>query len=263
MADETITDATRAWLRAPSPAMAADCELTFLDRLAINSACATAQHAAYADALRTAGLGVTVLPALPGHADCAFIEDCLVLVPEARLAIATRPGAASRQGEVGSALAGLGEGWRHAALEAPGTLEGGDVLRLGQRLYVGQSTRTNAAGTAQLAALVAPHGLEVVPVPVRGSLHLKTAVTALGEGLFAANRAWFDPAPFGPAEWLDVAADEPFAGNTLSAGGRVILPAAHRRMADALAARGLVVLPVAIGEFAKAEAGVTCLSVLA
>jgi dimethylargininase len=256
-------DATRAWLREPSPAMAADCELTFMDRLAIDPALAVAQHAAYAGALRDAGLVVTVLPPLAGHDDCAFIEDCLVLVPEARLAIATRPGAASRQGEVASALAGLGADWNHAAIAAPGTLEGGDVLRLGRRLYVGLTTRTNAAGIAQLSGLVAPAGLEVVAVPVAGSLHLKTAVTALGEGLFAANPAWFDPAPFGAAEWIAVARDEPFAGNTLSVNGTVILPAAHRRMADALAARGLAVVPVEIGEFAKAEAGVTCLSVLA
>lgn len=251
----------RAWLRAPSPAMAS-CELTFMDRAAIDPARAVAEHAAYADALRAAGLVVTVLPPLADHADCAFIEDCLVLVPEAGLAIACRPGAPSRQGEVASALAGMGEGWRHAAITAPGTLEGGDVLRVGQRLYVGLSTRTNAAGIAQLAALVAPAGLEVVAVPVRGSLHLKTAVTWLGGGRFAANRAWFDPAPFGPAEWIDTAVDEPFAGNTLSVGGRVILPAAHRRMADRLAALGLAVVRLEIGEFAKAEAGVTCLSVV-
>ena len=258
-----MTEATRAWLRAPSPLMAGACELTFMERAAIDPACAEAQHAAYADALRGAGLKVCVLQALAGHADCAFIEDCLVLVPEARLAIATRPGALSRQGEVATALAGLGEGWSHAAIAAPGTLEGGDVLRVGRRLYVGLTTRTNGEGIAQLAELVAPHGLEVVAVPVAGSLHLKTAVTALGEGRFAANRAWFDAAPFGKAEWIEVAADEPFAGNTLSVGGRVILPAAHRRMADRLAALGLEVVPVEIGEFAKAEAGVTCLSVIA
>ncbi|MBS0255700.1 MAG: dimethylargininase [Proteobacteria bacterium] len=243
--------------------MADACELTFMDRAPIAMDAAMAQHAAYAGALAAAGLAVEVLPALDGHADCAFIEDCLVLVPEARLAVACRPGAASRQGEVASAVAALGPGWYHAAIAAPGALEGGDVLRIGQRLYVGRTTRTNEAGIAQLAALVAPHGLEVVAVPVRGSLHLKTAVTALAPGLLVGNRGWLDPAPFGAAEWIETHADEPFAGNTLSAGGRVILPAEHRHMAAAIAARGFTVVPVEIGEFAKAEAGVTCLSVLA
>jgi dimethylargininase len=151
---------------------------------------------------------------------------------------------------------------RLVRIQPPATLEGGDVLRLGRTLYVGLSRRTNAAGVAALTELIAPHGYRVVPVPVHGCLHLKTACTAVGDATLLGNSAWIDRTPFTGVEWIEVPATEPNGGNALRIGSTVCLSSSFPRTADLLGARGCTVRTVAIDEFEKAEAGMTCLSLL-
>jgi dimethylargininase len=144
----------------------------------------------------------------------------------------------------------------------PGMLEGGDILRLGRKLFVGLTARSNAEGMAQLSAIVAPHGYQVIGVPVDGCLHLKSAVTALNDHTLLANRAWFDSSCFSEYDWLDVDPAEPHAGNALTLFGTIIFPASFPRTRARIEACGLAVAPLDISELQKAESGLTCSSLL-
>lgn len=247
-----------ALVREVSPRLA-DAELTHLVRVAVDVERAVAQHDAYCHLLDELGLGVVVAPAAPEHPDGVFVEDALVVVDD--LGITTRPGASSRRDEVATVAPLLGDlGLRSAAIEAPATLDGGDVLQVGATVYVGRSSRTDDDAIEQLRALVAELGREVVPVDVPGALHLKTAVTALPDGTLLAVPDWVDTAAFGDREV--VAVTEPAGADVLLVGEVVVVSASAPATAALVADRGFEVRTVAIDEFEKAEAGVTCLSVL-
>jgi dimethylargininase len=147
-------------------------------------------------------------------------------------------------------------------VEPPATLEGGDVLRLGRTLYVGLSPRTNAGGIEGLRRLAAPHGYEVLAVELRGCLHLKTGCSGLDEETVLVNPDWVDAAVFRGREVVAVDASEPWAANVLSVAGPVCVGSAFPRTAEMLAARGFDVRAVEVSEFAKAEGGMTCMSLL-
>src|SRR6185437_16402735 len=150
------------------------CELTHLQRCPIDLALARRLHAAYEQALREAGCEVRQLPEQTDHPDSVFVEDTAIALDE--VAVITRPGAPSRRGEVESMAVAL-DGLREIVhIEPPGTLDGGDVLRLDRTLYVGASARSSAKGIAQLGRLLAPFDYRVIAVPLRGCLHLKSAV---------------------------------------------------------------------------------------
>lgn len=249
----------RALTRLAGPRLA-DAQLTHLERSRIDVALARQQHQAYRAALSNLGLEVEVLPALDGFPDAPFVEDVALSFPEVN--VACRPGAPSRAGEVDSLLPSLGLDRPLRRLTAPATLDGGDVLRVGREVFVGRSTRTNDEALGQLAALLGPHGYRVQAVTVKGALHLKTAVTSLPDGRLLLNRAWLDASAFGDFSVVEVDPTEPFAGNCLHVGGPVLLPSAFPRTAERLTHAGLTVRPVELSEFGKAEAGLTCLSVL-
>jgi dimethylargininase len=178
------------------------------------------------------------------------------------VALLTRPGAASRRGEIPAIEAALA---RHRPVERttePATLEGGDVLRVGHTLYAGRSARTNDAGIARLRAVAEPLGYRVVSVPVTGCLHLKSAVTALDHERLLVNRAWLDTAPLAPRELVDVAPEEPGAANVLRVEGLVIAHPGFPRTIDRITALGYAVRPLDVSEFLKAEAALTCKSLL-
>ncbi len=242
------------------PDRLAECELTHLARQPIDVARARAQHAAYGDALRACGCEVRALPPLPEQPDAVFVEDTAVVLDE--VAVIARPGAESRRPETRSVATALAPLRPLRFVAEPGTLDGGDVLVLGRRVFVGLTTRSNAHAVAQLGEWLAAFGYAVRGVPVAGALHLKTAVTALGGGVLLVNPAWVDPAPFGAEDVLEVDPAEPHAANALAIGSRVILPAAHPRTAERVRALGLEVMPVDVSELAKAEAGVTCCSLI-
>ncbi len=254
-------------LTRPVGAEIAACELTFLERSPIDPDRAAAQHAAYEQALESAGWRVHRVAVAPDHPDGVFVEDAVVALDE--VIVLTRPGAASRRGEVESVEAALREVAPERAvrrIEAPGTLDGGDVLRTGHTLWVGAGHRTNADGIRQLATAVAPWGFRVRPVTFEGCLHLKTAVSPAAEDLLVLNPGWVDAAHFAGCEAVEVHPDEPFAANVLSLGDTVLVaagaPRTRERLTRGLAPRRMTTLEVDLSELAKAEAGVTCCSVL-
>ena len=254
----------RAFTRAVSPRLA-ECALTHLEREAIDVSRAILQHSAYEQALREAGFDVIRLPELADDPDAVFVEDTALLLGEH--AVITCPGAPSRAGETESTAAGL-EPYFTIHRLAAGTLDGGDVLRIEDRLYVGQSSRTDAVGTAALADLVRPLGFTVVPIELGRCLHLKTAVTFAGldgEGrpTILVNPEWVDPALFPGTEAVFTAEGEPNAANCVRAGNRLIMAAGSQRTVASLRDRGFTVVEVDLSELQKAEAGGTCMSLIA
>ena len=236
------------------------CQLTHMDRLPICHRTAQAQHDAYARTLEGLGVELIELPPLHDHPDAVFVEDTVVVVDE--LAVLTRPGAASRRGEVESMRVCIENLRETVCIEPPGTLEGGDVIQVGQTIYVGRSTRTNDEGIEQLRSHLSPHGYTIVTVPVPGALHLKTACASLGNGRIIANPAWIDVGHFDGLEIIAVHPDEPFAGNAVHVGDTLIFASQHPLTAERLNAHGLHLSLVDASELAKAEGSLTCKSVL-
>lgn len=258
-----MPDRPRILVRRPSPRLA-DGEVTHLTRTPVDPGLALRQWEGYVAAFRSRGWAVTEVEPADGHPDGVFVEDTAVVFGDplgagpagADLAVLTRPGVASRLGEIASTARALdGLGLEVARITAPGTLDGGDVLKVGRTAYVGCGGRTNDAGMAQLAALVGPRGWTVVPVPVTDVLHLKSAVTALPDGTVVGTAA---REPF--AELLVVPEEHGTAVVDLG-GGAVVMSADAPRTAELYRSRGLDVVPVPIGEFEKLEGCVTCLSV--
>ena len=248
-----------ALTRDVSPALAR-CELTFRAREAIDLERAVAQHESYGRLLESLGLRILRLPGDAAYPDCCFVEDTAVVLNE--LAVLAHPGAPSRRGEVDAVASALAPHRPLARVPPSARLDGGDVLVLGRRLYVGVSGRTDAAGAEALRHAVVRFGYEVVPVRVTGCLHLKSAVTALDDEAVLANPDWFDPAPLDGIDVVRVPAAEPEAANVLRAGGGLIVHAGFPRTIDLLVARGADVRAIDVSEFLKAEAGVTCKSLV-
>lgn len=251
----------RAFTRAVGPRLA-ECELTHLERQPIDVGKAVEQHAAYERALMAAGFEVIRLPELPDDPDAVFVEDTALLLDGH--AVTTRPGAASRAGEPKSTAVGLADLFELHGIER-GFLDGGDVLRIGSRIYVGLSTRTDAEGIDALDEIVAPLGFEVVRAELRDCLHLKTGATfagvdGSGTPVLLYDERSVDPRQFAGVELLAV--DEPAAANAVRAGGTLILPAGNPRTAERLRNRGFAVIEVDVSELQKAESGVTCMSLI-
>lgn len=240
--------------RDVSPSIA-QAELTHLERVPIDYERAHAQHEEYRSLLASLGCEVISLPADAVYPDCVFIEDTAVILDD--MAVITRPGAESRRGEVSVVAEALARYRPLVRIEAPGTLDGGDVLVLRDRIYVGSSSRTNDFALDQLRSLTSR---EVVRVDVHGALHLKTAVTAISDDTLLINRDWVDVAPFAGFTLID--AIEPFGANAVRLGDTLIYPAAFPRTRAILESHGFAVRTVEADELAKAEGGVTCCSLL-
>ena len=245
--------------RAVSPAIV-HCELSFIDREPIDLPTAQEQHHAYEKLLGKLGARVISLPAEPDLPDSMFVEDPAIVLDE--LAVILPLGTKTRRHEAPSLAEALSQFRKLEYISLPGTLEGGDILRIGRKLFVGLTQRSNAEGIRQLAAILAPHSYEVIAVPVTGCLHLKSAVTCLARNTLLANRAWFDPAPFAGHEWIDVDPAEPHAANALALGGTIIFPASFPRTRARIEARGFSVTSIDISELQKTESGLTCSSLL-
>jgi len=245
--------------RAVSPSLDR-CELAFVERQPIDVGNAIAQHQQYEACLASLGITVVSLAAEAGLPDAVFVEDPAIVLDE--VAIMTRMGAASRRGESESLARALARYRLLRWIREPGTLEGGDVVRIGATLFVGRSARTNEAGIAQLAEELTPFGYAVRAVDVRQCLHLKSGCTYLGKGAVLSNRDWVDAAPFAEFQVIDVPATEPAAADVLAIGDTVIVPASFPETARILERGGWRVRPVDVSELQKAEAGVTCMSLI-
>ncbi len=245
--------------RSVSPAIGR-CELEYLERRPIDLAAAVQQHRAYERCLAELGARVISLPAEPDLPDSVFVEDPALVLDE--VAVITRMGAESRRAESGTLAEALAPFRPLRHLTAPATLEGGDVMRIGRTLFVGQSARTNPYGIEQLRELLAPFDYTVVPVAVHGCLHLKSACTYLGNDTILAHRPWIDMAPLREFRIVDVAPEEPWAANTLTIGETVLIPSAFPATAAILEDLGLRVRALDISELMKAEAALTCSSLI-
>jgi dimethylargininase len=249
----------RALTRQVSSSFAA-CELTFLDRQPIDVGKAMEQHRAYEACLAGLGVEVISLPADDFFPDGVFVEDPAIVLDE--VAIITRPGAESRRGETESIARALSPFRELRHISAPATLEGGDVLTVGRTLYVGLSRRTNREGAAQLADVVGLFGYRVVPVEVTGCLHLKSGACWAGGDVILANRAWVDARQFDGLRIIEVPCDEPAAADVLPVGGVVLVPGKFVRSCEVLMGAGIRVQAIDVSELQKAEAVVTCMSLI-
>lgn len=242
-----------------------ECELTHLERQAISADRAAQQHGSYERAIADAGFEIIRLPELDEHADSVFVEDTALLLGEH--AVITRPGAASRRAEADSTAEALASHFTVHRMRR-GKLDGGDVLRIGRTLYVGQSRRTDCSGIVELATLASPLGFDVVAVPHERCLHLKTGATYAGHDdagrpTLLINPDWIDPAAFAGLNLLPSHPAEPFAANALRVGDRLLYPAAYPRTAERLRALGFDPEEIDVSELEKAEAGLTCMSLIA
>jgi dimethylargininase len=245
--------------REISPSIAR-CELTHLSRQAIDISKARAQHEAYEQRLSQAGCSIVRLPSADDLPDSVFIEDVAVVFDE--LAVVARPGAPSRRGETACVAEALQAYRPLRHIEAPGTLDGGDVLTVGKQVFVGVSQRTNKAAISQLAQVLQPYGYQVCDLPVGGCLHLKSAVTALSDNQLLINRAWVPADQFRSFRLVDVDGSEPYAANALRVGDRVIYPTGYPRTRERLEAAGVNILDMDVTELIKAEGAVTCCSLV-
>jgi len=238
----------------------ARCELTHISRVQIDLELARSQHQRYQQALAELGCQVVSIPEQSDLPDAVFVEDIAIVLDE--FAVITRPGAESRRPETISVASMLREYRELSFIEAPDTLDGGDVLRQGRLLYVGLSDRSNAAAIEQLRALITPYGYFVMAVDVRGCLHLKSAVSQVADNTLLINPRWVNPADFGAIEWLEVDPTEAYAANTLLIGKSIIYPTSFLRTRQLLEQHGIQVLAVDVSELQKAEGAVTCCSLV-
>lgn len=258
-----------AFTRSISPSFE-HCQLTHVPRLPIDLERARAQHDAYEWALVDLGCTIRRIDSGPDMPDSVFIEDTAVMVREG--AVIARPGAETRRAEVPAVTEALARfGVPQHAIAAPATLDGGDVLVLGRRVFIGASARTNVEGFDQMRRLLEPLGYTVRAVPVHGCLHLKSAVTAVSRDTLLINREWVSAEAFPGVTLIDIDPDEPHAANALrladphgAAGpdGVIVYPAAFPKTRARLERQGLRVRTVEVDELAKAEGGVTCCSLI-
>jgi dimethylargininase len=246
-----------ALVRRPSPRLAEGI-VTHIDRKPVDVALAAGQWQDYVAALRTAGWTTSEVPPADDCPDGVFVEDTMVVFRN--VAVICRPGALARRAETAAAEAAVTElGCSINRIREPGTLDGGDVLKVGDTIYVGRGGRTNADGVRQLRAILEPLGATVVTVPVRRVLHLKSAVTALPDGTVIGYPPLVDdPGLFG--RFLPVP-EESGSHVVLIGGRRLLLAADCPQTTDLLADLGYEPVPVGISEFQKLEGCITCLSV--
>jgi len=232
--------------------------LTHLERTPVDVDLAMRQWEAYVDALRAHGWETIEVPAADDCADAAFVEDT-VLVYEGS-AVISRPGAPERQPETAGTAEVLADlGYELGHIEEPGTLDGGDVLKIGQDVYVGLGGRTNQAGVDQLAHLLAPHGVRVRGVPITRVLHLKSAVTALPDGTVLVYAPLHEPTF--PWDTVLEVPEEPGSHVVVLDQDTVLMATSAPRTQALLESRGLRTVTVDISEFERLEGCVTCLSV--
>lgn len=248
-----------AIVRPPTDALQ-QCELTHLERCPIDLERALKQHRAYREMLSSCGATVEVLDPLPASPDATFVEDVAIVLDE--VAVLCSMGAASRRAEVSEISAALSHYRELRWVELPACIEGGDVQRVGRTIFVGLTGRTDEGGIKALRGICGPLGYVVRPVPVTGCLHFKSACTALPDGRLLVNSSWVDTRDLSGFDLVHVPQTEPRAADVLSIGGVVVMGAPHPATAKILEDEGFEVRIVDLSEYAKAEAGVTCLSLV-
>jgi dimethylargininase len=237
-----------------------ECEITHIERTSIDVDIARTQHRSYVDALKKLGCNVFELPAEADLPDSVFVEDTAFILPEA--AVITRPGADSRKPETESIIQALSPHTSLLFIREPATLDGGDVMVVGKRIFVGVSTRSNDESIRQLQELLSGYDYTVTGVPLHDCLHLKSAVTRVDDMTLLINKNWVNTEPFTDYDLIEVDPSEPHAANCLPIGDAIIFPTAFPQTRARLEERGYQILPVEVDELAKAEGAVTCCSLI-
>lgn len=237
-----------------------ECELTHINRTPIDINIARRQHHEYVNALKRLGCEVMELPAEDELPDSVFVEDTAFILPE--VAVIARPGADSRQPEIDFITRALSPHIELVYIREPATLDGGDVLVLGKKIFVGLSTRSGHAAIDQLNELLDEYGYVVTGVELHDCLHLKSAVTRVDDKTLLINKDWVNGSPFEGFDLIGIDRSEPFAANCLPVGNSIIYPTAFPKTRIKLEERGFKVVTVEVDELAKAEGAVTCCSLI-
>ena len=219
------------------------------------------QHDTYIEALKQCGVNVTVLPADERYPDSCFVEDPAVITR--KCAIITNPGAESRNGEKDEIIGAIREFFSEDQIEyivSPGTLEGGDVMMVGDHFYVGRSARTNEEGIRQFIAILEKHGLSGSEVTLSEVLHLKTGVNYLENNNMLVSGEFVDKADFAQYNRIQIPEEESYAANCIWVNGTVIVPQGYPAVEAAVRNAGYPVILVDTSEFRKLDGGLSCLS---
>lgn len=236
------------------------CELTYLQRQPIDLELARLQHSQYRQALQSLGCKVFCLVEEKDLADSVFVEDTAIVLDE--LAIITRPGAVSRRMETPSIAKALSQYRDLFYIQEPGTIDGGDVLQVGKRIYIGVSSRTNLSAINQIQNILHPLNYQVIPVEVKSCLHLKSAVTLCQENTLLINRDFIDSTQFQGLKFIDVDAKEPHAANALLVLDTIIYPSMYPKTLHILEKHSIKIKAIDVTELIKAEGAVTCCSLI-
>ena len=237
-----------------------ECEITHIDRTPIDLNIARQQHHEYTQALAQIGYQMIELPEEQDLPDSVFVEDTAFILPE--VAVITRPGADSRKPETESIIQALSPHRPLVHVTAPATVDGGDVLVLGKKIYIGLSTRSTMEAVDQLQNLLDNYGYKVTGVELTDCLHLKTAVTRVDDKTLLINKNWVNPSHFSGYDLIDVDPSEPFGANCLPVKDVIIYPTSFPKTQTKLEQKGYNIMNVKLDELAKAEGAVTCCSLI-
>jgi len=241
-----------------SPALQ-ECELTFIESEPIKIEKAGEEHHHYCKMLEECGATVITLEENRALPDSVFVEDPIIVFDE--VAVLSSMGAASRRKEC-TTLETFFRKYRDVKqISLPALIEGGDILKIGRRIYVGLSARTNNEGIKALRDIIEPLGYEVIPVRVSGCLHLKTGCTALDDNSILINPDWIETAPFQGFRIIETLPGEPFGANVLPIHDTICMNSAFPRTMEMVRSLGYQIRATDITEFVKAEAGLTCMSI--
>jgi dimethylargininase len=236
------------------------CELTHIAREPIDYERACAQHRQYEDALRSLGINVISLGAEPDLPDSVFVEDVALVLDEC--AIMLNPGAPSRRPEVASVETALAPYRDIFRVQPPGTVDGGDILKVGRTIYVGMSSRSTDNAIEQIEAILEPIGYKVRAVNVTGCLHLKSAVTQVSKDTLLINPQWVSKDDFPGMQYIEVDPSEPYAANAVLVDDTIIYPSSFPKTRAKLEKAGIKFRMVDADELAKAEGAVTCCALI-
>lgn len=235
------------------------CELTFVNSEPIDIKKAQKEHESYREMLKSCGANVIVKDDNIDLPDSVFVEDPIIVFDE--VAVLTSMGVESRRKESSSMEKIFAKYREIKRIELPSKIEGGDVLKIGKRIFVGKSARTNAQGIRDLREILTPYGYEVIAVKVAGCLHLKTGCTALDEDTILINPDWVDSKVFAGFRQIVVPKEEPFGANILKINDTICMNEAFAKTIEVVKSLGYEIKSTDITEFVKAEAGLTCMSV--
>jgi dimethylargininase len=236
------------------------CELTHLARTPIDINRARMQHTQYEAALKGLGVAVLSLPEAPALADSVFVEDTALVLDEC--AVITRPGADSRRPETGVIADVLAPYRKLFHIQAPARIDGGDILQVGNQIYIGLTSRSDTNAVEQMQGFLQPFGYVLHAVMVTGCLHLKSAVTQVTKDALLINPGWVNKDDFQYVKFIEIDPSEPYAANAVRIDGIIIYPTAFPVTQKRLEMAGIPMVTVDADELAKAEGAVTCCSLI-